>query len=133
MSFMSADPKAQPTLYSRLGGQTGIQAVVDDFVDRMTRHPTVGRFFAGRDTSAGSKFRSQLVDFICAATGGSSSYRGRDMQSAHRAFNISDSDWEVTVGDLKESLEQAHVPTREIQEVVNVIAPLKQQIVAPPR
>jgi hemoglobin len=126
---MSSDPKAQPTLYSRIGGQHGIQAVVDDFVVRMTAHPQVGHFFAGLDTSAGSKFRSHLVDFICAATGGNYSYRGRDMHSAHRAFNISDSDWEVTVANLKQSLEKARVPDREIQDLVNVIAPLKQKIV----
>lgn len=127
--FFMPDPKAQLTLYSRIGGQKGIQAVVDDFVVRMTTHPQVGRFFAGRDTSAGSKFRSHLVDFICAATGGNSSYRGRDMQSAHLALNISDSDWEVTVTNLKDSLQQARVPEREIQDMVDAIAPLKQQIV----
>ena len=130
---MSSDPRVQPTLYTRIGGQRGIQAVVDDFVVRMTTHPQVGRYFAGLDTSAGSRFRSHLVDFICAATGGNSSYRGRDMQNAHRALNISDSDWEVTVSNLKQSLETARVAAREIQDVVNVIAPLKQQIVRPLR
>ncbi len=76
----------------------------DDFVARMTAHPQVGRFFAGVDTASGSKFRSHLVDFICAATGGGTNYRGRDMASAHRSFDISESDWEVTVAKLKESL-----------------------------
>ena len=126
---MSSDPRVQPTLYTRIGGQRGIQAVVDDFVVRMTTHPQVGGYFAGLDTSAGSRFRSHLVNFICAATGGDSSYRGRDMQSTHRAFNITESDWEVTVTNLKQSLEKVRVPDREIQDLVNVIAPLKQQIV----
>lgn len=126
---MPSQSQAQPTLFTRIGGQDAVQSVVDDFVVRMITHPQVGRFFAGLDTTARSKFRSHLVDFICAAIGGSSGYRGRDMVSAHRAFNISESDWEVTVGNLKESLERARVPSREIQELVGVIAPLKSQIV----
>jgi hemoglobin len=129
MPVMPSGSKAEPTLFTRIGGQGAVQVVVDDFVVRMTAHPQVGRFFSGLDTSAGSTFRSHLVDFICAAIGGDSPYSGRDMTSAHRAFNISESDWEITVGNLKVSLEKARVPTREIQELVGVIAPLKKQIV----
>ncbi|MCI0349815.1 MAG: group 1 truncated hemoglobin [Acidobacteriales bacterium] len=126
---MSSEAKSQASLFTRIGGHDGIQSVVDDFVARMTAHPQVGRFFAGLDTSSGSKFRSHLVDFISAATGGGTNYRGRDMASAHRAFDISESDWEVTVGNLKASLQKARLPGREIQDVVEVIAPLKKQIV----
>ena len=128
MLLMALGSKAE-SLFTRIGGQDGIRQVVDDFVVRMTTHPQVGRFFAGIDTSTGSKFRSHLVDFICAATGGGVAYRGRDLASAHRAFSISESDWNVTVENLKESLLKARVPAREIQDLVGIIAPLKGQIV----
>jgi hemoglobin len=125
---MPANSKQQ-TLYSRLGGHAGVKAVVDDFVVRMVTHPQVGHFFARLDTSPASRFRAQLVDFICAAVGGDARYRGRDMACAHVAFNISDSDWQVTVESLRESLIRAGVPAVEIGEVLAVIDPLKQQIV----
>jgi len=69
------------------------------------------------------------VEFISAATGGNGRYRGRDMASAHAAFKISESDWNVTVGNLRDTLAKFNVPAREQQELLAIIAPLKQQIV----
>jgi hemoglobin len=106
--------------------------VVDDFVTRMVAHPQVGHFFARFDTSPASRFRSHLLDFICAAVGGNASYRGRDMVKAHAALNISESDWQVTVENLRGSLIKAGVPAGEMAELLQVIGPLKQQIVKRP-
>lgn len=119
----------QHSLYSRLGGHAGVKTVVDDFVVRMVAHPQVGHFFARLDTSSASKFRSHLVDFICAAAGGDARYRGRDMASAHAALNISESDWQVTVENLRDSLIKTGVPAAEMTELLAVIGPLKEQIV----
>ena len=122
-------PLPQRSLYDRLGGQAALTAVVDDFVVRMAGHPQVGHFFARVDTAPGSKFRGQLVEFISAATGSNGRYRGRDMASAHAAFKISESDWNVTVGNLRDTLAKFNVPAREQQELLAIIAPLKHQIV----
>src|SRR6266850_1020191 len=126
---MSAAPNPERTLYDRLGGHAAVSAVVDDFVVRMAGHPQVGHFFARIDTAPGSKFRSNLVEFISAATGGNGRYRGPDMASAHAGFKISESDWEVTVANLRDSLGKFSVPAREVQDLLAIIAPLKQQIV----
>ena len=124
-------PKSNPerSLYDRLGGHAAVSAVVDDFVVRMAGHPQVGHFFTRVDTAPGSKFRGHLVEFISAASGGNGRYRGRDMASAHATFKISESDWEVTVANLRDSLAKFSVPAREVQELLAIIAPLKQQIV----
>ena len=125
---MPANSKQQ-TLYSRVGGYAGVKVVVDDFVVRMVTHPQVGHFFARLDTSPASKFRTHLVDFICAAVGGETRYGGRDMASAHANYNISDLDWQVTVENLRGSLIKAGVPAAEMGELLAVIGPLKKQIV----
>src|SRR3954471_16431278 len=99
-------------LDDRLGGHAAVSAVVDDFVVRMAGHPQVGHFFARVDTAPGSKFRGHLVKFISAATGGNGRYRGPDMASAHAGFKISDSDWDVTVANLRDTLAKFSVPPR---------------------
>ena len=128
-AVMSAGSKPELSLHDRLGGHAAVSAVIDDFVVRMAGHPQVGHFFARVDTAPGSKFRGHLVEFISAATGGNGRYRGRDMASAHAAFKISESDWDVTVANLRDSLAKFSVPAREAKELLAIIAPLKQQIV----
>ena len=126
---MARGSNPERSLYDRLGGQAAVSAVVDDFVMRMAGHQQVGHFFARVDTAPGSKFRSNLVEFISAATGGNGRYRGRDISSAHAGFKISDSDWDVTVANLRDTLAKFSVPAREVQDLLAIIAPLKQQIV----
>jgi hypothetical protein len=55
------------SLYSRLGGQGAIEAVVDDFAARLAGDGGINRRFAGADLG---NLKRLLVEQICAATGG---------------------------------------------------------------
>src|SRR2546421_10725745 len=86
-----------PSLYKRLGGREGISLVVGDFVTNMAGDARVNARFKDMKPADLEKFRSNLADQICDATGGPCSYLGKDMKTAHKNMNISEAEWNATV------------------------------------
>jgi hemoglobin len=122
-------PKAQDTLYKRLGGYDAIAAVADDFLGRLMADPQLKRFFQGVSADSGKRIRQLAVDQLCAATGGPCVYIGRDMKTAHAGLGITQSDWDTMVKHLVASLDKFNVPEREKNEVLTALTPLKADIV----
>jgi hemoglobin len=118
-----------PSLYKRLGGREGIALVVGDFVGNMAGDPRVNARFKGMKGPDVEKFKSNLSDQICDATGGPCSYLGRDMKTTHKGMKISDAEWNATVENLGKALDKNQVGAKEKQELIGAIAPMKGDIV----
>ncbi len=73
--------------------------------------------------------KAELVDQICAATGGPCTYTGKDMKTAHKGMGIADADFNALVEDLVKSLNKFNVPAKEQNELLGILGPLKPQIV----
>lgn len=125
---MSGKP-AEPSLYKRLGGREGIALVVDDFVANMVADSRVNGRFKGMQPAAVFKLKSNLSDQICEAAGGPCSYVGRDMKTTHTGMKITEAEWNATVENLTKALAKHRVGAREQQEVIAILAPMKQDIV----
>jgi hemoglobin len=123
---MSMKPMAERSLYDRLGGKGAITAVVDDFVGNVAADKRINGFFAKADVP---RLKGNLVDQICQATGGPCVYTGRDMMTAHKGMGISDGDFSALVEDLVKTLDKFNVPAKEKGELLNILGPLKPQIV----
>ncbi|MEW6195376.1 MAG: group 1 truncated hemoglobin [Bacteroidota bacterium] len=119
----------QKTLYQRLGGYDAIAAVVDKFIGKLATDSQLSKFFSGLSTDSKMKVRQHVVDQLCAATGGPCVYIGRDMKTAHHGLGISESDWNLSVKYLVETLDGFKVPEKEKTEVINALVPLKNDIV----
>ena len=120
---------AEPSLYKRLGGRHGIALVVDDFVANMVADSRVNARFKGMAPPAVFKLKSNLSDQLCEAAGGPCSYLGRDMKTVHTGMKISDAEWNATVENLTRALAKHEVGAKEQQEVIAILAPMKQDIV----
>ena len=92
--------QAEPSLYKRLGGREGIATVVDDFTANMVADSRVNIRFKDMKPPEVFKFKSNLADQICDATGGPCSYLGKDMPSAHKDMKITEAEWNATVENL---------------------------------
>ena len=128
---VGAAPAAAPavSLYRRLGGREGIATVVDDFVANMVGDARVNARFKGMPPPAVFKFKSNLSDQICDATGGPCSYLGRDMKTAHKGMKISDAEWNATVENLDKALDKHKVGAAEKKELIGAIAQMRGDIV----
>jgi hemoglobin len=101
----------EKSLYSRLGGKKSIAAVVDEFVGRVAADKRINAFFGATasDPKRLKKFKGNLVDQICEASGGPCKYKGRTMKAAHMELGISGGDFNALVEDLVGALDKFKV------------------------
>ncbi|MFZ5875683.1 MAG: group I truncated hemoglobin [Nitrospirota bacterium] len=123
-SRFAAQP--EPSLYDRLGGTPAITAVVGDFLEavgndgRVKNQPPPARVPA---------LKQSLVDLVCQATGGPCVYKGRDMKAAHAGMGITQAEFDAVVDDLVKTLDKYEVPAREKNELLAMLAPMRDDIV----
>jgi len=120
------DSEEDASLYSRLGGESAIAAVVDDFTGRVAANEEINNFFTNTDIA---KFKRLLSQHLCLVTGGGCRYSGRDMHTIHLGMGISTADFNSLVGNLVSTLESFGVPEQEKGELLETLGNLKGVIV----
>ncbi|MGZ5819658.1 MAG: group I truncated hemoglobin, partial [Burkholderiaceae bacterium] len=73
--------------------------------------------------------KESIVNFLCQATGGPCKYEGESMAKAHRSLDITSAEFDAMVGQLVDTLDQFKVPTKEKNELLQLLEPLKADIV----
>lgn len=127
LAFGMAPAEAKnKTLFDRLGGQSAIVAVVDDFVANVVADKRINAFFANTEPTS---FKAKLVDQLCQATGGPCKYTGLDMKTAHKGRGVKDADFNALVEDLGKSLNKFKVAKKDQKALVALLAPMKKDIV----
>ncbi|MCS6991540.1 MAG: group 1 truncated hemoglobin [Chitinophagales bacterium] len=137
LSCKKEEPELEPTLYERLGGISAITAVVDQFLVNVINDPVINHRFT---TANGEALRLHLIDQICEATGGPCIYKGLSMKEAHstatnpgaNVANITDEEFNALVGDLVMAMNTLNVPADLQNELLAILAPMKDDIVGNP-
>jgi hemoglobin len=93
--------------FLRVGGEAGLRAIVDDFLDRVFSDVMIGYLFEGKP-----KARIRELEYRHAAEhlGGPVRYDGRPMDEAHRAARIFDGHFARRLHLLGETLAAHRVP-----------------------
>ena len=117
------------TLYERLGGYDAIVAVSGDLLPRLMSDSRLKRFWEHRGQDGIDREKQLLIDFLCANSGGSMYYTGRDMKVSHKGMKISEADWTAFLGHANVTLDAFKVPPTERAEVVAFVLSLKKDIV----
>ncbi|HEY3113508.1 MAG TPA: group 1 truncated hemoglobin [Gemmatimonadaceae bacterium] len=120
------NPTANRSLYDRLGGKSAITAVVDTFVARVAADPRINKKFARSNIP---RVKTELVDQVCAETGGPCAYTGRSMKEAHRNMRVTEGEFNALVEDLTAALNVFKVPAREQNELLTALGTMKNDIV----
>ncbi len=126
-STMAPSHTPEQSLYERLGGQSAINAVVDDFVGNVAGDSRINGFFASTDIP---RLKRLLSEQICAGTGGPCKYTGRSMKASHAGMGVTDAHFGALVEDLVKTLDKFGVPAREKNELLGILGPMKSDIVA---
>ena len=116
----------QTSIYTAIGGEPALVAVVDDFYERVTSDPELSGFFAGINMN---RLKGRQVEFFAAALGGPHTYTGAAMRDVHRGRGIDHEHFDAVVGHLGSALGAAGVPAETITQIVDLVAPLADDIV----
>ncbi len=100
---------------------------VDEMVATIARDPTVKASLEGVNLT---KFSRKLYVHMCATTGGPCVYTGDDMKTTHRGMNLTRAQLDVSGEALRAALAANGVGQREIDEVMKIRAPMKEEILA---
>ena len=120
---------APVSLYKQLGGREGIALVVDDFAANVVADERINARFKALKPEEVFKFKSNLADQICDATGGPCAYVGRDMKTTHKGMNVTEAEWNATVEALVKALDKNNVPAGAKNALLGALGPMKPDIV----
>lgn len=125
-------PAPKASLYTRLGGNAAITAVVSDFVDVLvadhvqTDNPAIAHSFKQADVE---RLKQSLTKFVGHATGGPEEYQGKDMKVTHKDMAIGEKEWAAMAQDMLKVLAKFKVPQAEQDELMAIIGTTKGDIV----
>jgi hemoglobin len=126
-AVLSGNAVAQKkSLYERLGGRDAIKAVVDEFATIVIADERINKKFARSNLE---RLKFEVVEKICEVTGGPCKYTGRDMKTAHKNMGVTEGEFNAFVENLVKALDKFNVGATEKNELLNILAPMKSQIV----
>lgn len=129
VALLLAGPAAaqtEPTLYERFGGQPGLQALTEDFVQRLASDPRIQRFF---EQTNRPELAGKLAEQFCAALGGPCRYSGADMKTAHQDMGVGRADFNALVEDLQAAMRARGIPFTAQNQLLARLAPLHREVI----
>ena len=114
------------SLYDRLGGPGGINALTESWVARVGGDDRANGKFARTDIP---RLMKELADQLCEATGGPCTYTGRSMQETHDGMGTTAGEFDVVMQHLTGALDELRVPGAEQAELVGLLMPMRDDIV----
>jgi hemoglobin len=121
---------ADTTLYERLGGQSGVAAISDTLIDRVSADVRLGRSF--KDTNLG-RIKRLLAEQLCDLSGGPCHYSGDSMKEVHAGHHISEAEFYGMVDALRTILKERQVGIAASNQLLRLLAPMKREVVEPTR
>ena len=115
------------SLFERIGGLPVLTKIVDEFIDEVVHSPRTKRSFDGIRVKT---LKATVVAQLCKLTGGGCVYEGETMLNAHRDAKISEAEFDAFVDIFRTTLTK-YLPTREKNELLKILAPMKRDIVTP--
>lgn len=116
----------EASLYQRIGGKEMLYTISSQTLDKVAQNPATKRSFEGVKMAT---LKQSLADFLCVQTGGDCVYEGETMKNSHAELNITTAEFELMVQDLRDTLDANHIGTREKNELLKILAPMKRDVV----
>lgn len=115
----------EKTLFTRIGGMPVINEIVDQFINEVAKSPRTKRSFEGIKLKA---LKESVAAQLCKLTGGGCVYEGETMLNSHRDAKITEAEFDAFVDMFRNTLNR-YLPTKEKNELLKILAPMKRDIV----
>jgi hemoglobin len=122
----SAPAFADDTLFADMGGQPGIDKIVDASMDAYLADPRIKAIF---DESNIDRMRAEFKVQFCQVAGGPCGYTGHDMTAAHKGLHLSNADFNAVVEDLQGAMDKAGIGFATQNRFLARLAPMQHQVV----
>ena len=131
--FMSGAALAQTTpqsdpLYKAFGEKPGLVLLMDDFMTRLLADPRTGPHFKPTNQQ---HVKAQLVEQLCALSGGPCVYQGPDMKTTHANLDITKADFNALVEVLQQSMDARGIAFSQQNRMLARLAPMHRDIITP--
>ena len=120
-----APSTSEPTLYERMGGQSTINAVVENLLYRIADDDEVVHFFANTNIDL---FAESFATQLCDISNGPCYYDGPPMDRAHQTMGITDAHFNRVVAYLDAAMQEEGVPLAARNDLLGRLAPLYSDI-----
>ena len=113
-------------VYERIGYQSGVETVVDNFLANVAGDDRVNGRFADTDMA---ELRGHLIDQVCEATEGPCTYKGKSMLEAHTGMGVTEAEFAIIAGHFAAAMEQAGVSASDHATIMSVLSAMQNDIV----
>lgn len=113
-------------LFDAFGGQTGIRALMNDFVGCLKADPRLADTFKEANSA---NLASQLSDQVCQLSGGPCIYKGPTMKDAHANMDVTRTDFNALVEVLQLSMDARGIPFTRQNQLLALLAPMHRDVV----
>ncbi|TGD75474.1 group 1 truncated hemoglobin [Mangrovimicrobium sediminis] len=114
------------TLYRDLGGEQGIDRLVETFIRKVGRDERILPYFARASVS---HFREGFTTHLCQVSGGPCTYDGDSMPDIHTGMQIDEADFNRVVELLVEAMEDNGIAYPVQNRLLARLAPLRGEII----
>ncbi|SFF88347.1 hemoglobin [Halopelagius inordinatus] len=114
------------SVYHQIGGREAVEAVVNDFYDRVLSDDRLEVYFEGMDMQ---ELRAHQVQFISAVAGGPVDYSGANMREAHDHLGVTEEHFAVVADYLERALRENGVGDDNVDAIMSEVAALKDPII----
>jgi len=118
---------AEDTLFADMGGQAGIDRIVDASVDNYLADDRIKAIF---DESNIDRLREQLKVQFCQVAGGPCQYKGHEMGIAHKGLHLTNANFNALVEDLQDAMDEVGLPFAAQNRFLARLAPMQRQVVS---
>jgi hemoglobin len=125
--LVAAPAFADDALFADMGGQPGIDKIVDVSMDNYLADDRIKVIF---DESNTDRMRAEFKVQFCQVAGGPCAYKGHDMTAAHKGLHLTNADFNVVVEDLQDAMTKVGVPFATQNRFLARLAPMQHQVVS---
>ncbi|MGM0633436.1 MAG: group I truncated hemoglobin [Pseudomonadota bacterium] len=116
----------EQNLFEALGGHTGVEQIVDNFIIEIANDPRVLPRF---EDSNVERFRDKITEHFCMITDGPCEYTGDTMVRVHAGMQISSAEFNAVVEDLMDAMDEAGTPVSAQNRLLARLARLRPDII----
>jgi hemoglobin len=126
LALTACQHSTETSLYQRLGGESGVEKIVDGVLYGIEHDQSIVHHFEDTDIP---RFRRLLIEQFCELSGGPCKYTGVSMQESHTGFQITQAHFDALVNHLITAMQQQKVAIEAQNEFLAMLAPMYKDVV----